>query len=212
MVKKKILIKGRKVHDVGYRLFLMNLADDIGIENFDAKNIKKDDKQCVKVLVESSEENITEFFNYVEKKENFPKNSCVDSVDMEEYTGYVKPLESFTSGFMAYQQQKFANAGVGLLKVQEGTLTEMKGTKYELHKFRTESCEKQDQTISEIKTVGGKVDNLTTATQDNFNTLDIKYDVISQAMNRIFEELVEERKESRKSMEKLVNAILQSKQ
>ncbi len=58
------------------------------------------------------------------------------------------------------------------------------------------------------ETLGGKIDNLTDATQNNFDRMDVKYDIISQNMNKIFVELVKERKESRESMEKLVNAVL----
>jgi len=61
MVKKKVIIKGGKVHDVGYRLFLMNLAGKLEIERFDADNILANGKQCVEVLVESSENKIKKF-------------------------------------------------------------------------------------------------------------------------------------------------------
>ncbi len=116
-MKKRILIKGRKVHDVAYRLFLMNLAGDIGIENFNARNIKEKDRQVVKVLVESSGDNINKFFNIVREPENFPEHADVDSdsISIEDYGDYIGTLDSFRLGFMAYQQSKFANAAVGLL-------------------------------------------------------------------------------------------------
>ncbi|ODS42949.1 MAG: hypothetical protein MSIBF_06750 [Candidatus Altiarchaeales archaeon IMC4] len=254
MTKKKILITGEKVHNVGYRLFLMNSADDFRIENFDAKNIMSDGKQCVKVLVESSQENINRFLAFVENKENRPEHAKVDSIKPDDYDDYVKPLESFRSGFMAYQQQKFANAGVGLLNVQEGMLCEMKAFRKESNEKQDSMLEKQDsmlekqdsmlekqeQTINEIKNVGANVNNLRTETNENFQHLrtetqnlrtetnenfqhlDIKYGILAQNMNKIFEELVKERqefkksmqaerKESNKNIEKLVKAILKSK-
>ena len=91
----------------------MNLADDLGIENFDAKNIKEDGEPKVKVLVESPEDITEKFFSTA--KEDFPKHADVDSVDMEDYDGRVKSLESFRSGFMASQQLKIANAGVAMV-------------------------------------------------------------------------------------------------
>jgi len=208
MLKKKIQIKGGKVHNVGYRLFLMNSADDFGIENFDAKNVKEGGKQCVRVLVESSPENVNKFFAFVENKENRPTHAKVVSVGAEGYEDYIKPLESFRSGFIAEQQQKFVGAAIGL--------------KTEMHEFRTESGEnqknmlgKQDQMLGKqdqtIEVLGGKIDNLTTETKMEFNTLNIKYGAISLTMNKIFEELIEERKETRKSMEKLIDAVLKSR-
>jgi len=137
----KILIKGEKVHDVGCTLFLMSFADDFEIEKFDAKNIKEDEKQAVMILVESSEDNAAEFFNCI--GEDFPPHAKVDSVDKEDYDGGVKSLESFRSGFMAAQQQKFVNVGAGLLD--------------EVKEFRNESGEKQDQTTGTLHDINLKI-------------------------------------------------------
>ncbi len=285
MVKKKVIIKGGKVHDVGYRLFLMNLAGKLEIERFDADNILANGKQCVEVLVESSENKIKKFFDIINKKENYPDHADADSADIEDYNAEIQSLGSFRSAFVAYQQQKFVGAAVELVK--------------EVKEFRMESGEKQDKTIEEIKTVGekvetvgekvdtvgkkvdtvgkkvetvgekvdtvgkkvetvgkkvdtvgekvdtvgkkvdtltnitrgvgDKVDNLTTTTQDNFSTINTKYDVISLSMNNILIELVKEREErvkerkqfrisvqeqqkrSDEHIEKLVNAILATK-
>jgi hypothetical protein len=37
-MKLKVKIAGHKVHDVGYRYFLMSNAIDIGLEGFSARN------------------------------------------------------------------------------------------------------------------------------------------------------------------------------
>ena len=116
MIKKKISIKGEKVHDVGYRLFLMNIAEDFGIESFDAKNVKEDRSEVVNVLVESSEDNIKKFFNQVKK--DFPPYAKVDTITIEDYAGRVKTIASFRSGFDSYQLSKIANSGVGMLDIQ----------------------------------------------------------------------------------------------
>jgi acylphosphatase len=50
MVKKRKLIKGREVHGVGYRLFLMDLAEEFGIEKFYAKNAMKNGVEVVEVF------------------------------------------------------------------------------------------------------------------------------------------------------------------
>ena len=132
-MKKKISIKGGKVHNVGYRLHLMNLADDVGIENFDAKNIKEAGVEAVRVLVESSEDNILEFFDIAKK--GFPPHAVVESVDVDEYDGRVKPLESFRSAFNSAQLSKIANVGVTMLGKQDQMLG------------------KQDQTINTLQDI-----------------------------------------------------------
>jgi len=176
-MKKKILIKGRIVHDVGYRLLLMNSAEDLRIENFDAKNVKEDGKQVVRVLVESSGDNVNKFLGFVEDKENRPERAKVDSVDVVGYDGYVRPLESFRLGFMAYQQQKFANAGVGLLK--------------EVKEFRKESCGKQGQMLEKQDQTIVSINRLDDDTTQNFNRMNVKYDKVSEKMDAIDDTLKE---------------------
>ncbi|GEM_PF-3732245 len=39
MTRKRLLIKGQKVHDVGYRPFLLGLAESLETERFFADNI-----------------------------------------------------------------------------------------------------------------------------------------------------------------------------
>jgi acylphosphatase len=229
-VKKKILIKGEKVHDLGYRLFLMNSAEDFMIEEFDARNVKEDGKEAVRVLVESDEKNVNKFIEFVKKKENRPEHAKVDSVDVSEYRDYVKPLESFRSGFMAYQQQKFVNVAIGVRGEVSGVREEVKSFRVESSEKQDNMLDKQDQTVNELQgfrkeskenfeSLKTETCELRTETSENFNTLNTKYDVISQNMNSILMELVKEREESvkerkefRKSIEKLVEAILASKE
>ncbi|ODS36881.1 MAG: hypothetical protein A7316_02250 [Candidatus Altiarchaeales archaeon WOR_SM1_86-2] len=211
MVKKRISIKGEKIHDVGYRLLLMNLAADLGIENFNAKNVKKDGKEAVEVLIDASGENVSKFFDLVNEEENQPEHAKVDSVDIGDYDGWVGTLDSFRSGFMAFQQQKFAVAGVGLLNVQEGMLTEMKGLKNEMHEFRKESGEKQDQMLDKQDSTIDKIDDMHHDLAGRFDTLRGDYGVIYKTIVEMLDEMRKERKESNERTEKLVKAILQSK-
>lgn len=71
-------------------------------------------------MVESSEEAVKEFFNYI--MGNVPGNAKVESFDIKNYGGIVKRLDSFRLGFMAVQQQKFVDAGIAML----GELGEIK--------------------------------------------------------------------------------------
>ena len=118
----------------------MNLADDVGIENFDAKNIKEAGVEAVRVLVESSEDNILEFFNIAKK--GFPPHAVVESVDVDEYDRRVKPLESFRSAFNSGQLSKIANVGVTLLGKQDQMLGK-----------QDQMLGKQDQTISTLQDI-----------------------------------------------------------
>ncbi|ODS42527.1 MAG: hypothetical protein MSIBF_04215 [Candidatus Altiarchaeales archaeon IMC4] len=218
MVKKKILIEGEKVHDVGYRLFLMNCADDFRIENFDAKNIISDGKQCVRVLVESSEDNVNRFLAFVERKENRPENAEVDSIKPGDYDDYVKSMDSFRSGFMAYQQYKFVSVGSKMLNEMECVKTETQNLKIETENMHTDLIDRSDKLNNNIttrfdkldKTITKEFNDLNCNITNSFGTLRGDYGVIYKTMVKMFEEMQKERKASDKRTEKLVKAIIQS--
>ena len=82
--------------------------------------------------------------------------------------------------------------------------------------------EKQDKTLTTIKS---GVDEMRESREENktllldfhhdtiqrFDNLDVKYGKIAENMERILEELKEERKEYRETVERLVNAIIESR-
>ncbi len=138
-MKKKIRIVGSKIHDIGYRYFLMENALAFGIERFRAINIK-DEKQIVEVYVEGEDKSVNEFCRLVSS--NFPPDALVDEVKIEDYTGYVPRLEAFALVFNIGQARKFIEYGKQVLKKQDKML------------------EKQDETIKAVKEVGEKVDKV----------------------------------------------------
>ncbi|MEM0504104.1 MAG: acylphosphatase, partial [Archaeoglobaceae archaeon] len=56
----RITIKG-KVHEVGYRLFLLEEADSLFIPCFDARNVKINGKEAIIVLVDGDKEQLEQF-------------------------------------------------------------------------------------------------------------------------------------------------------
>ena len=72
-MKVRITITG-KVHDVGYRPFLLDLADSLLIERFDARNVMLKGKQAVVVLVEGDKDRINQFIELV--KTERPRECC----------------------------------------------------------------------------------------------------------------------------------------
>lgn len=66
-MKIRITIKG-KVHDVGYRPFLLGLAESLEIERFFADNVIIEDKQAVEVLVDDEEDKVKAFIELLKKK------------------------------------------------------------------------------------------------------------------------------------------------
>ncbi|MCK5699174.1 MAG: acylphosphatase [Candidatus Aenigmarchaeota archaeon] len=121
IIKKKLVIEGEKVHDVGYRLFLMDLADDFLLPCFSAKNKVKEGRQQVVALVGGEERKVETFI--ASAKKEFPPNAKVGNVCVSGYEGDIRTIESFSRSFSTSQLSKIANAGVFMLGKQDQTVS-----------------------------------------------------------------------------------------
>jgi len=137
MKAKEIAIKG-KVHDVGYRLFLLSEAESVFIDKFDARNVLVEGEQHLIVRVEGAEERIKRFIVFAES--NYPPGASVESVEVKDYGEEVRSIDSFRQSLMVFQLSKMAQAGVGMLGKQDTMLGKMDAM-----------LEKQNETISVIK-------------------------------------------------------------
>ncbi|MFB3765656.1 MAG: acylphosphatase [Methanotrichaceae archaeon] len=90
-MKIKIIIIGPKVHDVGYRPFLIALADGCDIERFGVKNDVIGGEQAVIARLEADNEQITEFMEAVKTKK--PQKAQVTDIKREPYDGRVPSIE-----------------------------------------------------------------------------------------------------------------------
>ncbi len=149
MMRKRILIKGRKVHDLGYRLFLYEEASRLGIPYFDARNIKNA-FEIVEVRARGDEKPISAFLEFA--KTNFPPQAEVSEVIEEDYEGDIRTIESFERSFMLTQQGKFVLYGLQMLGKQDSML----GKQDIMIEKQDKMLDKHDQTISVIKEESGK--------------------------------------------------------
>ncbi|NQE53622.1 hypothetical protein C5S29_08510 [ANME-1 cluster archaeon GoMg3.2] len=149
MKAKEIAIKG-KVHDVGYRLFLLSEAESVFIEKFDARNVLVEGEQHLIVRVEGVEERIKRFIAFAES--NYAPGASVESVEVKDYGEEVRSIDSFRQSLMVFQLSKMAQAGVGMLRKQDTMLGKMDAM-----------LEKQDETTSVIKEGSEKTREVTMA-------------------------------------------------
>jgi len=145
---KEIVIKG-KVHDVGYRLFLLSEAERLFIEKFDARNVLINGEQHLIVLVGGAEEKINRFVKFAEL--NYPPGTSVESVEVKDYGEEVRSIDSFRQSFMVFQLTKIAQLGVGMLGKQDRTIEILESVKMDTSKM----LKKQDETIKTIKEESG---------------------------------------------------------
>ncbi len=174
-MKFRITIKGR-VHDVGYRPFLLGLAESLEVDRFFADNIFIDGKQAVEILVDDEEDKVKAFVDLIRKKK--PENAGVEEVEVEEYDGSVMKTESYYRYLTAMQLAKIATYGGKMLEKQDSALSKMdemllkqdqmllkqdetiKVVKEESEKTRTELGKKIDSAGVKVDLVGEKVDLL----------------------------------------------------
>jgi len=81
-MKLKIKIVGTKVHDVGYRVFLLKHAMNLALPGLSTYNWEENGQQEVIALVEGDEARVTAFLQIVEK--NKPEPAEVSKVTFED--------------------------------------------------------------------------------------------------------------------------------
>jgi acylphosphatase len=93
-MKLKATITGPKIHEVGYRTFLMGAALDLGIEGFTAFNRRENGKQIVVATVEGNEEQIAAFKEFAQKEK--PELAEVSDRAFVDFNGNVMKIEAYS--------------------------------------------------------------------------------------------------------------------
>lgn len=117
-MKKKIIIQGRNVHRVAYRPFLLRKARELGIQNYDAKNVKEEyclDKVVVSLC--SEEKQVQEFFEFAQI--NNPKNEMFGDVREGEPPEHVMSIDEYDKVLAAEQRETMVQTGVKMLGKQD---------------------------------------------------------------------------------------------
>jgi acylphosphatase len=103
-MKLKVKIIGHKVHDVGYRYFLMSSAIDLGLEGFSARNRMSGDAQEVMAVVEGDEDAIEDFLELIKIQK--PEHAEISNIAFEEYNGNVMSTGEYAQVCTALQLNK----------------------------------------------------------------------------------------------------------
>jgi acylphosphatase len=92
-MKQQAKITGPKVHDVGYRIFLMEAALDCGVMRISAYWWEENSSQVVICLVEGDEARIAAFQKFI--KSHKPEHAEVSAITWEDYDGEVMRISEF---------------------------------------------------------------------------------------------------------------------
>jgi len=146
-MKLKARINGEKVHDVGYRVFLLDLALELGIERFAAYNRIDGGLEMVSVMAEGDDDQIAAFRELIASKR--PKDARVSDVTIEDYDGRIVS----TTDFMHIIQVQQLNKGIpAILRIQT-TQEKMLEKQCMMLDKQDQMLDKQDTTISILKNI-----------------------------------------------------------
>ena len=163
------MIKGPKVHEVGYRSLLMAGVLGLGIQRFSAQNRKENGEQAVIVLVEGEERQIAEFKDFAEN--NIPDRAIVSAVTFEDFEGHIMSVSDYSQLNLNEQLNKGIPA---LLRIDEK---------------QDKMLEKQDTTITILKEVKGDTsairNDISSLREDTSETLFEKYEGLSREIAEI---------------------------
>ena len=174
-MKIKITITG-KVHDVGYRPFLLDLADSLLIERFDARNVFIEGKQAVVVLVDGDEEQVKQFIELV--KENKPESAVVEDIKVEDYDGFVRTIDSYRNSLMINQLNKIVQVGLKMLEKMDDLGKKMDETKEYLGT-------KIDDVGKKVDNLGEKIDDLGKKMESTKEYLGTKIDKVGEKIDAL---------------------------
>ena len=162
-MKAKITIKGRRVQDVGYRLFLLSRAHNL--KGFEAANVGAD----LIVLIEGDENSVNRFVQIVKSEK--PPSAEVSEVVVERYGGEVMNVKEYREQLSLEQLAKIATVGV------------------EMRDDIKTMLNKQDETLAEIRATRSELKEEIRATRDEIRAL---REDLKQYMDRRFEKLERE--------------------
>lgn len=181
-MKKKIIIEGEKVHNVGYRPFLLRKAMELGIRNYDANNVKENGKETVEVLIDGEGRQVEAFMAFA--RESYPPKARVSEVREAEPPESVMPIDDYDKVLAAEQQNTIVQSGIEMLGKQDQMLGKQDETIHEV-RGAGNKVDSGNKTLGEkIDNVGNKVGALDTHMNKRFDTLDDKYGRISSDISK----------------------------
>ncbi|RLI77684.1 hypothetical protein DRP07_11955, partial [Archaeoglobales archaeon] len=143
-MKFKVIIKG-KVHGVGYRIMLINLALEYGIDRFSTFNTKIDGKEAVICLIDAPEWITEEIKNQIQSKK--PERALIESIEFEEFQYEIPPIER---SMQAFQMEHWGKAIPILLDIRDSVREESQKTRDELGTIIKEESQKTRDELGTI--------------------------------------------------------------
>jgi len=148
-MKLKIQISGPKVHDVGYRYFLMSLAMANRIRMFEAHNTETTEGEEVLVFIDGEEDAVKGFLALVRSKR--PARSEVSGIFSDGFEGEVMKIGEYAQFCSTVQLNKAIPLLLDIRDDMKEIKVDIKEVKVDLKEMKTDIREIKID-ITEIKT------------------------------------------------------------
>lgn len=213
MQRAEIIAKG-KVQKVGYRDYVVEVAANLNV-NGTVENL---DDGRVKIVAEAEKEVLDRFIELLKPKED----PLIKVIDLDiEFVPATEEFEYFDINYGDFQKEGFERIGDAarilkqVTKKQDQTINIIKEGNEDLSVKQNKTIEILREGTNEMRE--SRKENKTILqdfhqdTIQRFDMVDIKYGKIAENMEKILQEMKEERKEFRKSIERLIGTILEKK-
>jgi acylphosphatase len=171
-MKHKVKITGRKVHEVGYRVFLLRKALELGVERFNASNTKENGMQVLIAFLEGNKDQIAAFQEFA--NENEPEDAEVSDRVFEDYDGYVIGIADYMHLIQVEQLSKGIPAILSIDRKQDRMLEKqdkMLEKQDRMLEKQDRMLEKQDRMLEKQDTTIRILERVSEDTSDMKSTL-----------------------------------------
>ena len=175
-MKLKIKIAGPKVHDVGYRYFLMSMAMSNRIRMFEAHNTESDEGQEVLIFADGEDKAIEAFRTLVKTKH--PARSEVSNIAFDDFEEEIMRIGEYAQFCSTVQ----LNKAIPLLLDMRDDLKEMKSDMKEMKSDMKAVRKTTEVTLEEIK---GLRDDVQPGYSTNFRQLQVDVRAIKQQLGML---------------------------
>lgn len=158
-MKLKITITGPKVHDVGYRYFLINMAMSSRIRMFEAHNMESEDHQEVHVFLDGEDKAVEAFRALVKSRR--PARSEVSNISFEDFEGRIMRIGEYAQFCSIVQLNKAIPVLLDMRDDIKEMKTDVKEMKTDIKEIKTDIKEMKtdikvvrkttDDTLEEIR-------------------------------------------------------------
>ncbi|VVB67701.1 Uncharacterised protein [uncultured archaeon] len=156
MKSVELVIKGRKVIDIGYRPYLLLNAMYRDIQKIFAFNAREEGKETVIIRLQGEDSSITQYIDFIQS--NFPEHAEVEEVIERSFEGHVMDADKFLQLLQFEQINKAVPAIISIDKKQDimigkqdSTISILKGVKEDASDALYEKYEQLSKEITEIK-------------------------------------------------------------